>query len=50
MKPPYPLMFIFYDAIICLILQYSIREVLGQIPEYAHWPDQDKAVKPIILT
>ena len=42
--------FIFYEVKTYPVLQYSIREAIGQILEYTHWPDQDKAAKLIILT
>ena len=40
--------FIFYEVKTYPVLQYSIREAIGQILEYTHWPDQDKAAKLII--
>lgn len=41
---------IYYEIKTYDSLRVSIREALGQILEYALWPDQDHAIKFVILT
>ena len=41
---------VFYEVKTYPVARHSVREALGQILEYALWPNRDKAVKFVIVT